>query len=62
MLISRCAWHLRYFGRPRWSGVMSWRGWEIKFTDGICFRCLRRFRLEHRASFDRRPPSRASAA
>jgi hypothetical protein len=54
MLICRCAWHQQYFGRRRWSGVVSWRGWGLKFTDGICGRCLRRFRLEHRDSFERR--------
>lgn len=64
MLICRCAWHQQYFGRPQWNRVVSWRGWGVKFTDGICLRCLTRFRSEHRASFERaRPaPSRVTAA
>jgi hypothetical protein len=48
MLIGRCAWHLQYFGHPRWSGVTSWRGLNVRFTDGICPRCLQRFREEYR--------------
>lgn len=55
MLIGRCAWHSRYYGYRSYSGVASWRGWGVRFTDGICPRCLRRFRIEHRAMLDRRP-------
>ena len=54
MMIGRCAWHVLYFGRPRWAGVTSWRGLSIQFTDGICARCLERFREEHRATLTRR--------
>ncbi|HSE92227.1 MAG TPA: hypothetical protein VLF19_02905 [Methylomirabilota bacterium] len=54
MLISRCAWHSQYYGRSRWRGVVSWRGWQVKFTDGICARCLTRFFSEHGKSFQRR--------
>ncbi|MGH7393042.1 MAG: hypothetical protein ACREM3_26845 [Candidatus Rokuibacteriota bacterium] len=54
MLIVRCAWHPQYYGRRHWRGVVSWRGWWVKFTDGICPRCLQRFRAEHRQSFERR--------
>jgi hypothetical protein len=57
MLIGRCAWHWQYFGRPRWEGVVSWRGLGVRFTDGICPRCLERFRREHRATFARRRPA-----
>jgi len=56
MLICRCAWHPQYFGRGLWRGVASWRGWRIRFTDGICPRCLARFRTEHRDTFERRRP------
>ncbi len=48
MMIGRCAWHPRYFGRSSWQGVTSWRGFNFRFTDGICPRCLTRFRTEHR--------------
>jgi len=61
MLICRCAWHPQYYGHPFWTGVVSWRGWRIKFTDGICARCLRRFRSEHRDSFERRPREAAAS-
>lgn len=54
MLIGRCAWHTQYFGHPRWDGVASWQGWSVRFTDGICPRCLERFRKEHHAALVRR--------
>ncbi len=54
MLICRCAWHRRYYGYPLLSGVVSWRGWNLRFTDGICPRCLDRFRSEHRVFLHRR--------
>ncbi len=47
MLICRCAWHQRYRGYPLLNGVASWRGWNVRFTDGICEACLGRFRAEH---------------
>ena len=54
MLICRCAWHRRYYGYPLLSGVVSWRGFGVRFTDGICPRCLERFRSEHRTFLTRR--------
>ena len=54
MLICRCAWHQRYCGYPLLSGVASWRGWTLRFTDGICEKCLERFRAEHRSFLERR--------
>ena len=54
MLICRCAWHRRYYGYPLLSGVVSWRGLGLRFTDGICPRCLDRFRTEHRVFLNRR--------
>jgi hypothetical protein len=54
VLICRCAWHQRYRGYPLLSGVASWRGWTIRFTDGICEKCLERFRVEHRLFLERR--------
>ena len=57
MLICRCAWHQRYCGYPLLSGVASWRGWSVRFTDGICEKCLQRFRAEHRSFLERRGDS-----
>ena len=62
MLICRCAWHRRYRGYPRLGGVASWRGWSVKFTDGICDRCLQRFRAEHQHYLQRRTEPRATAS
>jgi hypothetical protein len=43
------------------SGIASWRGWNVRFTDGICDNCLARFRAEHQRLLQRRaepvPPS-----
>ena len=61
VLICRCAWHRRYRGYPRLSGVASWRGWTVKFTDGICDHCLQRFRAEHQRHLQRRTEDRATA-
>jgi hypothetical protein len=54
MMIGRCAWHPYYHRRPLWSGIVSWRGWWVRFTDGICADCLDRFRTEHRTLLERR--------
>jgi len=57
MLIGRCAWHVLYYGHPRWEGVASWQGFNVRFTDVICPRCLGRFREEHQATLERRSVS-----
>ena len=54
MLIGRCAWHRQYFGYPSVSGVASWRGLSLRFTDGICPRCVAQFRNEHQRYLARR--------
>jgi hypothetical protein len=54
MLIARCAWHPQYHGYPLLRGLVSWRGWSVQFTDGICDRCLERFRTEHRRHLEHR--------
>jgi Fe-S cluster biosynthesis and repair protein YggX len=54
MMICRCAWHPYYYGHPLWNGVVSWRGWSVRFTDGICQRCVQKFRAEHRDMLERR--------
>lgn len=44
------------------SGVASWRGWSVRFTDGICDTCLARFRAEHQRFLQKRSePVRPSA-
>lgn len=62
MLLCRCAWHRHYHGYPLVSGVASWRGFAVRFTDGICRSCLGRFRAEHRSFLERRrlEPSEAT--
>ena len=61
VLICRCAWHQRYRGYPLVSGVASWRGWTLRFTDGICVNCLARFRAEHRLFLERHRTTVAKA-
>jgi hypothetical protein len=56
VLIGRCAWHPGYRGYPFLSGITSWRGWNVRFTDGICETCLARFRAEHERFFRKRSP------
>lgn len=46
MLIRRCGWHRTYHGYWRLSGVASWRGWTVSFTDGVCPSCTARIRSE----------------
>ena len=65
MLICRCAWHRRYRGYPLLNGVASWRGWSVRFTDGICQTCLERFRAEYQRCLQDStdtPPRIATAA
>jgi hypothetical protein len=64
VLICRCAWHQRYRGYPLLNGVTSWRGWGVRFTDGICETCLERFRAEYQRYLQKRSdtPPRAAAA
>jgi hypothetical protein len=64
VLICRCAWHQRYRGYPLLNGVVSWRGWSVRFTDGICETCLQRFRAEHQGYLQKHSdtPPRVTAA
>ena len=50
MLIRRCAWHLKYRGYRILFGVASWRGLNVRFTDGLCRGCMARHRTEWRAA------------
>src|SRR5881396_2695702 len=61
VLMSRRAWHPRYFGYPLVEGVVSWSGWGLRFTDGICPECATRFRSEYRAFLERRDTGRELA-
>jgi hypothetical protein len=45
VLISRCAWHPRYYGHSKLLGISNWRGLRIDFTDGICPKCAARVRV-----------------
>jgi len=65
VLICRCAWHQRYRGYPLLNGVASWRGWSVRFTDGICETCLERLRAEYQRHLQKHsdtPPPIASPA
>lgn len=45
VLIARCAWHVKFGGRwKRWLRVVEWRGWRIRFSDGLCPACAPKFR------------------
>jgi Fe-S cluster biosynthesis and repair protein YggX len=57
VLICRCAWHPGYRGYPMLNGIASWRGWSVRFTDGICEKCLARFRAEHHRYLEKRLPA-----
>lgn len=50
MLIRRCAWHLKYHGYRILFGIASWRGFRLRFTDGLCRRCVARHRAEWRSA------------
>lgn len=54
MLIRCCAWHPGYYGHRAWMGIAAWRGWGIRFTDGICPRCAARFQAEYHEEPPRR--------
>jgi hypothetical protein len=53
---------MQYHGRPRWDRIVSWHGFNVRFTDGICARCLEHFREEHQAALSRRFTERARMA
>jgi hypothetical protein len=46
MLIRRCAWHREAHGYTLLHGIASWRGFSVKFTDGVCRQCAARVRVE----------------
>jgi hypothetical protein len=48
MLIRRCAWHREFHGYTLIHGVAAWRGFSLKFTDGVCRSCAERVRIEWR--------------
>jgi hypothetical protein len=48
VLIRRCAWHREFHGYTLLHGVAAWRGFSVKFTDGVCRSCAARVRIEWR--------------
>ena len=52
VVLLRCAWHKRYFGYPWIYDVISWRGQDLTFSDGMCLRCARRWRASLREIYD----------
>jgi hypothetical protein len=57
VLISRCAWHPRYYGYSKLLGVSDWRGLQVNFTDGICPKCAARVRIPRRPASAGRSPA-----
>ena len=47
MFIRRCAWHPKYHGYSKILGI-TWSGWGIEFSHGICSDCAARTRAEWR--------------
>ena len=47
MFIRRCAWHTKYHGYSKILGI-TWTGWGIEFSHGICSDCAARTRAEWR--------------
>lgn len=48
MLITRCAWHRRYYGYVSYTGLRLNRSWRVTFSDGICSACAVVFRASGR--------------
>lgn len=50
MLLQRCCFHPKYGHRfRRFLRVGSWRGWRIRWSDGICRSCAVRWKQEFEA-------------
>jgi hypothetical protein len=47
VFIRRCAWHPKYHGYSKVLGI-TWSGWGIEFSHGICSDCAARTRAEWR--------------
>jgi hypothetical protein len=58
MVILRCAWHPRNYGRAKLLGVSSWRGLELSFKDGLCKNCATRIHPDVRAQIGLAVPRR----
>ncbi|HEX9818427.1 MAG TPA: hypothetical protein VGD07_02285 [Methylomirabilota bacterium] len=50
VLISRCAWHRRYYGFGKLLGVSRGGEMRVSFTDGICRKCATRVRSDFKVS------------
>ena len=63
MMISRCAWHSRYFGVPLIKSVVRWQPFrQLEWTDGICDVCLARWRAARPHDARPAPPGRLIGA
>jgi hypothetical protein len=51
MVILRCAWHPRNYGRPKLLGIKTWRGPGLTVKDALCRKCAARIHPDVRARF-----------
>ena len=62
MVILRCRWHPRNYGRAKLLGVSNWRGLELSFKDALCLKCAERIHPDVRAKVGLEVPRRGCAA
>jgi hypothetical protein len=62
MVILRCSWHPRNYGRTKLLGVSNWRGLELTFKAALCLKCAERIHPDVRAKFGFEVPRRGCAA
>jgi hypothetical protein len=62
MVIFRCAWHPRNYGRAKLLGIKSLGGRGLRFTDALCTRCAARIHPEVRTRLGLEVPRHGCAA
>jgi hypothetical protein len=62
MVILRCAWHPRNYGRAKWLGIRSWHGRGVVFKDALCKRCAPRIHPDVRARIGLEVPRQGCTA